>query len=147
MIELLCGQLGIDPGYVERRISTIFLDDQVVDVPAQAMVRDGSVLALSAAMPGLVGATLRKQGVYAAMRADITHAREVVPLTAPAPGVVRLKLFNLLIGELTGALLHHGFLLPAADAETVSGFPAPGPSREVRRPVLVGAAGKETTWS
>ena len=55
VIEFLCGQLGIEPGYVERRISTMFLDDQVVDAAAQAMVRDGSVLALSAAIAAYEG--------------------------------------------------------------------------------------------
>jgi hypothetical protein len=113
----LVDQLGIDPAYVERRISTIFLDGQVVDAPDAATLRDGSVLALSAALPGLVGATLRKGGFYAAMRSDITHAADV-PAAAAAPGVVRVKLFNLLIDELAGTVLRHGILL--AHEECVS---------------------------
>ena len=114
--DFLVRQLGIDPGYVETRISSMFLDGQVVDDPATARLADGSLLALSAALPGLVGATLRKGGFYAAMRADITLAGGTGPAAAPAAdGAVRLKLFNLVLEELTPAVLAHGVLLPHAE--------------------------------
>ena len=65
------------------------------------------VLALSAAMPGLVGATLRRGGFLASLRPAITSASE--PETAsPKPGRVILKLFNLLGPELAPALLAEG---------------------------------------
>jgi len=113
----LVQQLGLEPDYVERRISTIFLDGDVVDAAETATLRDGSQLALSAAMPGLVGATLRKGGFYAAMRADITRAADGATLgDDTAPGVVTVRLFNLLIDELSGALLRHGILLGRDEA-------------------------------
>lgn len=118
--SFLVDQLGIDPGYVERRISTIFLDGQVVDAPDAATLRDGSVLALSAALPGLVGATLRKGGYYAAMRCDITRAAEL-PAAAAAPGAVTIKLFNLLIDELAGTVLTHGILLGREECVSLLG--------------------------
>jgi hypothetical protein len=65
---LLCEQLGLSPEYLEERIQTIFLDGRPVDDVNSAIIEDGSTLALSAAMPGLAGATLRKGGYYAPMR-------------------------------------------------------------------------------
>jgi hypothetical protein len=127
----LVGELAVDPGYVERRISSMFLDGQVVDDPEAAMLSDGCLLALSAALPGLVGATLRKGGFYAAMRSDITLAPGASLAGAPpAAGVVRLKLFNLVLEELTPAVLGHGILLPHAEVVALLdalGRPAPPP--------------------
>jgi hypothetical protein len=108
----LTGELGIPPDYVKERITTIFLDGDVVDSLERSVVRDGSLLALSAAMPGLVGATMRRGGYYAAMRAAITHGLESPPPSgAGAVGTVRVKLFNLLIPELGPVLLARGILL------------------------------------
>ena len=119
--RFLVDQLGIDPNYVGRRISTIFLDGEVVDSPDTATLRDRSVLALSAALPGLVGATLRKGGYYAAMRSDITRAADVPARAAAAPGVVSVKLFNLLIDELAGTVLRHGILLGREESVSLLG--------------------------
>src|SRR6266545_6489005 len=69
--SFLVDGLGIDPEYVRQRVTTVFLDGAVVDDLELAHLREGSLLALSAAMPGLVGATLRKGGYYGAMRAAI----------------------------------------------------------------------------
>jgi len=55
---MLCEQFGVSPEYMEDRIKTIFLDGKTVDDVDSAIIKDGSTLALSAAMPGLVGATL-----------------------------------------------------------------------------------------
>lgn len=100
--DFLCEKLGLAPEYVENRITTVFLDGKVVDDLEQAMLRNGSKLALSAAMPGLAGASLRRNGAYAALRQSISQ---------PWPssdeeegGFIQVKLFNLLIAEL-GPLL------------------------------------------
>ncbi len=132
--SFLTEQLGIPPDYVKERVTTIFLDGDVVDSLEGSVVRDGSVLALSAAMPGLVGATLRRGGYYAAMRAAITHGVESSPAPeAGAAGTVRVKLFNLLIPELGPALLAHGIVIERREAaealprDALSDFPASGP--------------------
>jgi len=115
--SFLTEQLGIPSDYVKERITTIFLDGDVVDSLEGAVVRDGSLLALSAAMPGLVGATMRRGGYYAAMRAAITHGVESrPPPPSAAAGTVRVKLFNLLIPELGPALLAHGIVLEQREA-------------------------------
>ena len=106
--ELLCGQLGIEPAYLDGRIQTIFLNGQVVDDPELAVVLPGSTIALSAAMPGIAGAMLRKKSRYAPMRTELSHPSSG---TRPGPGVegnVVLKLFNLLQQELGLRFLSRG---------------------------------------
>lgn len=113
---VLSQECGLDPHYVDKRISTIFLDGKPVDDIDKATVKEGSVLALSAAMPGFVGAALRKGGFYAAMRGSITHVEgsEGAPT---GDGTVVLKLYNLLINELGSSFLNRGILLPSEDLE------------------------------
>jgi hypothetical protein len=107
---LLTEQLGLDPGYVENRVQTAFLDGKPVDRMDRATVRDGSVLALSAALPGLLGATLRKEGHYASLRGGITH-KESTAACAEGPGRITVKVFNVLLGELAGPLFRQGVVL------------------------------------
>ena len=76
--SLLVDQLGIAAEYVEGRIQTIFVDGKPVDDLDRTAIRDGSTLALSSALPGLLGATLRRGGYYAAMRSQSTHRGEPV---------------------------------------------------------------------
>jgi len=110
--ELLCGQLGVEAEYLDSRIQTIFLNGQVVDDPAAALVPPGSTIALSAAMPGVAGAMLRKRSRYAPMRSRLTYAS---PAPAPGPeiaGDVVLQFFNLLQRELAPRFLRRGILIP-----------------------------------
>lgn len=108
--ELLCSQLGLDSDYVAERITTIFLDGRPADDIDGALVGDRATIALSAAMPGLVGATMRRGGFYAAMRSAITLG-EQGPAGASGIGQVRVKLFNLLLAELGPEFLRRGILL------------------------------------
>ena len=102
----LCDGLGLDPRYVEERIQTVFLNGKAVDDPASTVIPDNATIALSAAMPGLLGATLRKGSFYAAMRSEISHAGR--SSLSPHEGDVVLKLFNLLPGEIGSFLLDRG---------------------------------------
>lgn len=111
--QLLTEQFGIHADYIASRITTLFLDSRAVDDAATSLVRDGAVLALSGAMPGLVGATMRSGGHLAAMRGAMSyHNAEEIPEVKR--GVIRLKLFNLLLEELGPRLLRRGILLSAA---------------------------------
>lgn len=107
---VLCQDLGLAPAYVEARIQTIFLDGKPVDDLDHSRVSPGATLALSAAMPGLVGAILRRGSYYAAMRREITHREED---RSPLAGgcLIKLKLFNLLAADLGAALLARGIWL------------------------------------
>jgi hypothetical protein len=103
----LCGQFGLSPEYLEKRIQTIFLNGDVVDNVEKATVEDGTTLSLSAAMPGLAGAVLRKGGYYAAMRDQISCKGETTSASMQS-GKVLVKLFNMPLQELGPIFLEHG---------------------------------------
>ncbi len=105
---LLTDELAIDPDYVEGRLQTVFLNGKPVDDIDAARVVDGDVLALSAAMPGLVGATMRRGGRYAVLRQDISHTAEPDCPLSPKPICLTLKLFNLIAADLSPGLLDRG---------------------------------------
>jgi hypothetical protein len=112
--SLLCDQFSIPDTYVTDRITTIFLDNHPVDDLDHAMIRDNSRIALSAAMPGLVGATMRRGGFYASLREGISQLA-LNDSVAQHTGIVTVKLFNLLLAELGPTLLAHGLLLDQND--------------------------------
>lgn len=106
-------ELGATPATIEK-IQSIMLDGKPVDDIGSAVVQEGGVLALSAAMPGLVGATLRRGGAYSSFRSTITY-REAGKACMPGEGWVNIKLFNLLMAELGPGLLRQGVLIRAED--------------------------------
>jgi hypothetical protein len=112
--ELLTSQFGLSSEYVEKRIQTIFLNGKPIDDMDAAIVRDGSTLALSSALPGVLGATLRRGGYYSGMRSQITHVEEVETVEA-ADGQIVVKLFNLTIRELGPLFLKRGIWIVVED--------------------------------
>ncbi len=99
-------------------IQSIMLDGRPVDDLETARIKDGSTLALSAAMPGLVGATLRRGGAYSSFRSAITH-HETAEASSPGEGSVHVKIFNLLMSALGPGLLYRGIILGARE---IAGF-------------------------
>jgi hypothetical protein len=119
---LLIRDCGIPAENLDR-IQTVFLDGKAVDDLTASIVKDGSILALSAAMPGLVGATLRRGSYYAALRSPITAA-DTQETTELKDGTVTLKLFNLLIKELGPMFLTRGIWIDRGALKTwLSGLP------------------------
>ena len=114
--DLLCRQIDVSDDYLDQRIQTIFLDGKVVDNLDTAVIRQGSTLALSAAMPGLAGATLRRGGAYAAMRSQISHKNNTANYSAEN-GTVMLKLFNLVALELGPLFLKQGIWIEGKNLE------------------------------
>jgi len=108
--ELLCGQLGVSGDYLDSRIQTIFLDGKAVDDVDSAWVHQDSRIALSAAMPGLVGATFRKGGRYAALRSSISYSKTKMPGVS-GEGKITLKLFNMVAKELAPVFLQKGVII------------------------------------
>lgn len=108
--EFLSDQLGIPKEYVAGRVTTIFLDNRPADDLERSLIHEGSRVTLSAAMPGLVGATMRRSGFYAALRQGISHAEEGGEIPS-GQGTLTLKLFNLLLPELSPLVLARGILL------------------------------------
>ena len=99
--------LGLPSQYVNERISTVFLDGKPVDDIDSAFIRNGATLALSSAMPGLVGATMRRAGYYSAMRNTITYI-EPNGSDSGEPLMFTVKLFNLLLARLGPLFLKRG---------------------------------------
>jgi hypothetical protein len=115
--EFLCRDLGLDSAYVEGRISTLFLDGSPVDDLDCAFLDDGMTLALSAAMPGLAGATLRRGGCLSPFRSAISYHGQAHGDSVPRRVRVCVKLFNLLVREVAPEILEKGALLSVTDAK------------------------------
>jgi hypothetical protein len=107
---VLCDQMGVTREYLDNRVNTIFLDGKPVDNVDSAIIKAGAVLALSAAMPGFVGAAFRKGGFYASMRGSITHVEESGTTTS-REGFFLLKLYNFVAKELGPLFLESGVWL------------------------------------
>ncbi|MFO7716462.1 hypothetical protein [Desulfosarcina sp.] len=114
--DFLCGQLGISGDYLNQRVQTLFLDARPVDDVDAVVVRNGSTLALSAAMPGLLGATMRKGGRYAAFRKDISQPADACGVCETS-GQVTVKLFNMVAREVGGRLLEAGVEVDGRDLQ------------------------------
>jgi hypothetical protein len=108
--QVLCDQFGVSNEYLDRRINTIFLDGKAVDDVDSSTIREGSILALSAAMPGFVGAAFRKGGFYSAMRGAISYVEDAQSKER-AEGFFIVKLYNMVTKELGPAFLESGIWL------------------------------------
>ena len=116
--SLLCDQFGVSPDYLEESIQTIFLNGKPIDDINSTIVNSGSTLALSAALPGLAGATLRMGSYYAPLRSQISY-KQSNDIESTHEGVVFLKLFNLSLKELGPLFLSQGVLV---DGKSLSNF-------------------------
>jgi len=113
--EFLCIQMQVCGDYTEKRIQTIFLNQKPVDDVDTAIVHEDDTLALSAAMPGVLGATMRKKGYYAKMRSSISHnfgGGKAEHEEGSKAALVKVKLFNFLARELAGEFLRLGVFFP-----------------------------------
>ena len=115
--ELLCNQLGIHEDYLAQQIQTIFLNFKVVDDIKSAIVDQNATMALSGAMPGLVGAILRSGGYYAPMRSQISHEKDQ-PESQLKNGKITLKLWNLVVKELGPTFLQQGIWIEAEEVQS-----------------------------
>lgn len=106
----LVSELGLEPEFVDKRVQTVFMDGKAVDDLENALLREGHVLTLSGAMPGLVGACFRKSGKYASFRSEISYTPCNLT-TSTNRGIITVKLFNALIPELGPKFLEHGILI------------------------------------
>jgi hypothetical protein len=120
---LLRDELGVPEEYIEKKIQTVFLDGKPVDDIDAALVRDGATLALAPAMPGLMGAMLRRGGYYAPMRSGITH-RDNMVTHEMSEGRIVVKLFGMALRELGPKFLARGVGVDAGDlVKVVRGLP------------------------
>lgn len=96
---------GFTEEYIADRLQTIFLDGNAVDDLQTPLIHSGTVLAVSAAMPGLAGAIFRKNSLHAALR---TKSADSTQVKQEASNInVSLKMFNVIARE-RGAELFQG---------------------------------------
>lgn len=112
--EFLCMQQKISSDYIKERVSTIFLDGKPVDDIDMTVIQDGSTIALSGAMPGLVGAVMKRGSFYASFRDSITY-KKGPDILAQGKCMVNLKLFNIVIKELGLDFLKKGIFFKSSD--------------------------------
>jgi hypothetical protein len=105
---------GLSPEYLRDRVKTIFLDGKAIDDLDKTLILDGSRLALSAALPGLAGAVLRRGSPFAGLRSRVAEGEKGLP-GRPEEGFVSLKIFNLLLPELGPLFLRKGILISRED--------------------------------
>jgi len=111
--EFLCILMQVCGDYAEKRIQTIFLNGRPVDDMDTATLHEGDRLALSAAMPGLVGATMRRGGFYAKMRGSISYSGSEDDQQG-RPCLIQMRLFNFLSRELADRFLATGVFFDTA---------------------------------
>jgi hypothetical protein len=112
--DRLCQICDMEPEKLRGLIQTVFLNGKPVDDMEKASVHNGDCLALSAAMPGLVGATMRSGGVLSCFRRTISHRPPQIQNSAQNI-VLTIKLFNLLIKEIGPLFLRKGILVQWQD--------------------------------
>ena len=83
---------------------------QDLGIQNAAKIQQGSSLALSASMPGLVGSTFRRGGALASMRSQISHHNDSTTHSDRQVRVI-VKLFNLIAKELGPTILQQGVWL------------------------------------
>lgn len=116
MADFMVQDLGLTPEFVEQNVQTVFLNYSPVDDFTTSRIHEGSVVALSAALPGLVGAVMRKSGFLASLRQGITKGGELGVQETGKPVTVRVKAFNLLLAPLSRLFFRKGVLLPMREA-------------------------------
>jgi hypothetical protein len=119
--ELICEQFRVSPEYLEQEIKVLFLNYSPVNDMDSAIIKDGAILALCGAMPGLVGAAMRRDGL-SSMRSSITYKEEATE-RVQGEGVIYLKLFNVVMKDLGESFLRRGVYVESrALAEFLASF-------------------------
>ncbi len=113
LISFLTDNCRLSDKYISNKIKTIFHNGNPVDDLKTARLRNGSVIALSGAMPGLVGAMMRIGSPYAAMRESITEKGGSIAETGRKIEVM-LKLFNVVLKDLAGKFISRGVIMERA---------------------------------
>ena len=98
---------GFNSSYIEKTVQTIFINGISVD-NFDRNLQAGSIVALSAAMPGLAGAIFRRQGLHGFLRSQIEAS---VESGQSVSGFIILKLFNSIATDRVEDLLTAGILV------------------------------------
>lgn len=106
----LKNELQLTDYYITNRLGTIFLDNKPIDDLKSGILRHYSKVALSSAMPGLVGAIMRQGSPLADMREGISY-KSSESFTIFEEGFITVKLFNLVIYDIGKEILKKGIII------------------------------------
>lgn len=111
--EFMVEVIGLSPDYAESRVRAIFVNGSPVDDIDGVKIKDGDVVSLSGALPGICGIAMSRDTVISGFRSDISAK----PSDAIRKGdaLVHVKLFNLVASEAGATLLEKGVIAEAED--------------------------------
>lgn len=124
--EFVCSLLNISKDTYRKEMGSVFLNGRVVDDGDEVIIQSGDTLALSGAMPGLVGGMLRSGSPLRQMRQTITvgdaleesHTAQSHPKEDRSERAqVRLKLYNTVLHSYKDSLPATGFYITERQAE------------------------------
>lgn len=98
LLGFLIESCSIPENYIKEKIQTIFHNGNPVDDLKTTKLYSDSVVAISGAMPGIVGAMMRIGSPYAPMRESITDKGDAEGITGERI-LVKLKLFNVILND------------------------------------------------
>lgn len=111
--EFLTKQIGLSRQYIGYKLSTVLLDGKIVHDIGSAIIKSGSVLAFSSALPGFVGASL-KRGSIRQSAGESNALKEINSPDSRDRGVFCVKLYNLPMLDLGPSFMRRGILLRSA---------------------------------
>lgn len=134
--EFMVDAIGLAPDYAENRVRTIFLNSSPVDDIDGIKIKDGDIISLSGALPGICGIAMGRDTVISAFRTDIsaTAAEEDI---LKGDAVIQVKMFNLVASEAGQVLLQRGVIVEAATIIKSLGENAPQDITPDSGPVLL----------
>jgi hypothetical protein len=109
VLQFLSEQMKIPADYIEKRILSLLMDGRPVHDYKKGIVHEGAVLALSAVMPGHLGAMMHQE--KARIERDAGGKQE--SLEENRFGLVTVKLFNFTGRELADTFLNRGVYVEA----------------------------------
>jgi hypothetical protein len=111
--EFLTKQIGLSREYIGHKISTVLLDGKIVHDIGSAIIKRGSVIAFSSALPGFVGVSLRR-GTLNQSLCGPGITEEINSPDSKERGVLCVKLYNLPMIDLGPSFMKRGILLRSA---------------------------------
>jgi hypothetical protein len=124
--NFVCSLLGISGDVYATEMGSVFLNGRVVDDGDEVTIRAGDTLALSGAMPGLVGGMLRSGSPLRRMRQTVTAgdtSNDSNTVETQTEGIhsesatIRLKLYNTVLHSYKDSLLETGFYITERQAD------------------------------
>jgi hypothetical protein len=111
-LDFLVSLPGFTREYIANDVGTVFLNGDAIDDMEIPLSGKSATIALSAAMPGLCGAILKKGSPHAALRKKVVVSKTAV---TGQPMHIRIKLFNTIALERGPELFKTGVELHSAD--------------------------------